>query len=66
MDRDQRIAALKRARAEVISVLAESDSPQLDAILRSADMELHWALWNLGEAVSLRAEMDYPASAANG
>jgi hypothetical protein len=50
----------------VIAVLAASDSPQLDAILRSADMELHWALWNLGETVSLRAEMDYPASTANG
>ena len=30
---------------------------------RSADMELHWALWNLGEPVSLRAEMDEPAPA---
>lgn len=66
MDCEQRIVALKRARIEVIAVLAASDSPQLDAILRSADMELHWALWNLGEPVALRAEMDYPASAGAG
>lgn len=60
MDREAQIAAIRQARDRVIAVLAECDSPQLDAILRSADMELHWALWNLGEAVALRAEMDYP------
>lgn len=62
MDREAQIAAIKQARDQVIAVLAACDSPQLDAILRSADMELHWALWNLGEPVSLRAEMDYPAA----
>ena len=63
MTRDEQIAALTRARAEVGRVIAGCDSPQIEAIARSADMELHWALWNLGEAVSLRAEMDEPAPA---
>jgi hypothetical protein len=35
------------------------DSPQIETMLRSADMELHLALWNLGEAVSLRPDLDY-------
>jgi hypothetical protein len=29
--------------------------------LRNADMELHWALWNLGVVVPLRPEADYEA-----
>ena len=60
MTRDEQIAALTRARAEVGRVIAGCDSPQIETIARSADMELHWALWNLGEPVSLRAEMDEP------
>ena len=60
MPREEQLAALHRARDEILEVLAACDSPQLDAILRSADMELHWALWNLGEPVPLRPEMDYP------
>jgi len=27
-------------------------------MLRNADMELHWALWNLGVVVSHRPELD--------
>ena len=63
MTREEQIAALRRARAEVGRVIAGADSPQIETIARSADMELHWALWNLGETVSLRAEMDEPAHA---
>jgi len=63
MTREEQIAALRRARAEVGRVIAGCDSPQIETIARSADMELHWALWNLGETVSLRAEMDEPAQA---
>ena len=61
MTREEQIAALQRARAEVGRVIVGCDSPQIQTIARSADMELHWALWNLGEVVSLRAEMDEPA-----
>ena len=65
MTRDEQIAALRRARAEVGRVIASCDSPQIEAIARSADMELHWALWNLGVSVPLRAEMDEAARAAS-
>lgn len=59
MKTEERVALILQARNLVISAMSECDSPQIEAILRSADMELHWALWNLGEPVSLRPEMDY-------
>ena len=40
----------------VAAAAADCDLPQIEAILKSADMELHWALWNLGAPVSLRPE----------
>lgn len=53
------IQKIKKLRQELITLINEADSPQIEAILRSADMELHCALWNLGEPMSLRPEMDY-------
>lgn len=58
MQRDDVADALRRARAELRRVIVGCDTPQIEAIVRSADMELHWALWNLGEAVPLRADTD--------
>lgn len=65
MTHAEQIEALTKARAEVGRVIAGCDSPQIEAIARSADMELHWALWNLGEPVSLRAEFDEPERASS-
>ena len=59
MKTEQRVARIREARTLILSAMSGCDSPQIEAILRSADMELHWALWNLGEAVSLRPELDY-------
>ncbi len=56
----ERIELLHHARALVAKASAGGELPQIDAILRSADMELHWALWNLGEPVALRPEYDRP------
>jgi hypothetical protein len=53
-----RIELIRQARELVARANAGIELPQIDAILRSADMELHWALWNLGEPVALRAEME--------
>lgn len=58
MQTEDRVALIWQARKLVSSAMSECESPQIEAILRSADMELHWALWNLGEAVSLRPELD--------
>jgi hypothetical protein len=46
-------------RQQIIELIKVCDTPQIETILKSADMELHCALWNLGELVSLRPEMDY-------
>lgn len=42
--------------------MVDFDAPQIEAILRSADIELHWGLWNLGDDVPLRPELAYPAA----
>ena len=53
MNVEKNIAAIEEARAVIRRALAECELPQIEAMLRNADMELHWALWNLGEPVSL-------------
>lgn len=62
MNVDEQIAAIERARALVIATMVDCDAPQIEAILRNADMELHWALWNLGADVPMRPELAYPAA----
>ena len=59
METQDRVECIRKARNLVISAMRGCDSPQIEAILRNADMELHWALWSLGETVSLRPELDY-------
>jgi hypothetical protein len=46
-------------RTQIIELIKACDTPQIETILKAADLELHCALWNLGEFVSLRPEMDY-------
>ena len=55
---ERRIEKIHQARQLVAEASADCDVPQLESILRDADMNLHWALWNLGEPVSLRPELD--------
>jgi hypothetical protein len=56
MNVEKNIAAIEEARAVIRKALAECELPQIQAMLRNADMELHWALWNLGVAVPIRPE----------
>jgi hypothetical protein len=60
MRMEERIAKIQAARALIQAALAECDAPQIEMMLRNADMELHWALWNLGVSVELRPEIEYP------
>lgn len=55
---EQRIEKIQEARAAIAQALAGCDIPQVAAMLRNADMELHWALWNLGVPVALRPEVE--------
>ncbi len=65
MSIEDRIALIRQARELVQAAAVGGESPQIEAILRSADLELHWALWNLGEPVQLRSELDWPVPAAD-
>jgi hypothetical protein len=55
---EQRVEKLKQARELIAEAVADSGIPQLESTLREADMNLHWALWNLGEVVELRPELE--------
>jgi hypothetical protein len=62
METQEQVKLIRQARELVVQALAGSDIPQIEAMLRNADMELHWALWNLGEQVPLRPELEYRAT----
>lgn len=64
MNLQNHIDSIKQARAQIALAMEGCDIPQIEQMLRNADMELHWALWNLGEPVSLRPEMEYAARAS--
>jgi len=55
---EERIRKIREARALLAAAIQGCELPQIEAMLRNADMELHWALWNLGEQVSLRPEIE--------
>ena len=64
---DQMIDRLKQARALVDEVYQGTDLPQIQSTVRQADMNLHWALWNLGSVDSLRHDLpptDMPGAEA--
>jgi hypothetical protein len=58
MDEATLISQLHQMRSRLAVLIAGTSLPQIEAILRSADMELHWALWNLGELVEHRPETE--------
>ena len=51
------IARLRKARSLVREIYDGTDMPQIQSILRHADQNLHWALWNLGEIDGLRPDL---------
>jgi hypothetical protein len=57
MTRAEMIAQLRRARTLARAVSDATDLPQLQLILRHADQNLHWALWNLGQIDELRPDL---------
>ena len=58
----QMIARLRQARRLVNEIHVGTNIPQIQSILRHADQNLHWALWNLGAIDELRP--DLPGSVA--
>ena len=61
MDREQMLERMAQARALLREVIEATDLPMIERTLLLADMNLHWALWNLGAPVSLMPEMEYSA-----
>jgi len=57
MTRDQMIAKLRQARALADAVYQATDLPQIQLIIRHADQNLHWALWNLGQMDEIRPDL---------
>jgi hypothetical protein len=58
MDNTNQIQRIRQARELIALAMQGIDLPQIEAMLRNADMELHWALWNLGDSVELRPELE--------
>jgi len=56
MSHENEIEKLKTARSLIQEAAAGLAVPMLEAALREADMNVHWALWNLGEEVELLPE----------
>lgn len=61
MDIKLRIVKIEQARELIEQALSGCDLPQIGAMLRNADTELHWALWNLGVPVPLRPNPELDA-----
>jgi hypothetical protein len=59
MEMETYIARISEARAGLRGLLRDCELPQIEMMLRNADMELHMALWNLGATVPLRPEAEY-------
>ena len=53
----QMIERLRHARRLVNEIHVGTDIPQIQSILRHADQNLHWALWNLGAVDELRPDL---------
>jgi len=57
MQPNEIIEKLKAARALLDEVYEGTDIPQIQSMMRHADQNLHWALWNLGEVETLRPDL---------
>lgn len=49
---------IAEARALLREVIESTDLPMIERTLKVADMNLHWAQWNLGEVTTLMPEME--------
>ncbi|MBI2820511.1 MAG: hypothetical protein HYX73_11075 [Acidobacteria bacterium] len=58
MDREQMLERITRARGLLSEVINDTDLPMIEQTLKLADMNLHWALWNLGAPTTLFPELE--------
>ena len=58
VEREQMLQRIAQARALLGEVIEGTDLPMIERTVKLADMNLHWAQWNLGEPVALMPEME--------
>ena len=58
MERERMLERIAQARLLLREVIEATDLPMIERTLMLADMNLHWAQWNLAEPVSLMPEME--------
>lgn len=58
MEREEMLQRIAQARALLREVIETTDLPMIERTLKIADMNLHWAEWNLGVPVTLMPEME--------
>ena len=51
---------IAQARALLREVMDATDLPMIERTLQLADMNLHWAQWNLGARTTLMPELEAP------
>lgn len=56
------IAKIDQARRLVREIRNATDVPQIERCMAIADMNLHWAKWNLGEVDEVMPELEGPPS----
>lgn len=58
MQREEVLDRIAQARALLKKVIAGTESPMIERSVKIADMNLHWAQWNLGVPTSLMPDSD--------
>ncbi len=58
MDVQQMIEKIREARGIIREIEQSTDVPQIARCTHLADMNLHWALWNLGEIDEIMPELE--------
>jgi hypothetical protein len=58
MQHEEVLNRIAQARALLRDVIAGTDLPMIERSVKIADMNLHWAQWNLGVPTSLMPESD--------
>ncbi len=58
MDREEMLKRIAQARALLREVIEKTDLPMIERTVMIADMNLHWAEWNLGVPTTLMPEME--------
>ena len=55
---DEMIRKINQARSLVREVMTQANIPQIERCMQLADMNLHWAKWNLGDIDEIMPELE--------